>query len=195
MDFYRTFIALPVEAGEKTRRIIREMRHSLAGERISWVEPDRFHITLRFLGDTPAGLVKEIARELRKGIRSDTFPLFMSEPGSFGPAKHPRVLYIGWKPSERLESVHQLTEQVLAGCGVEPDAQPFRAHLTLGRIRGLKDPVRFHRVIERFRGEDPGEILVDQLVYFRSDLLPGGPVYTPITRVKFMDRRGPDQPL
>jgi 2'-5' RNA ligase len=191
MEFYRTFIALPVEVGEKTRLFIDELKRSLAGERISWVGTDRFHITLRFLGDTPLGLVEKIAGQLQNGILSEPFPLFMSDLGSFGPRKHPRVLFIGWKPSGHLEAVYRATGKILSDCGVPAEGQPFRAHLTLGRVRGLRDPETFYRTIEMLRGREMGEVLVDRLIYFRSELGPGSPVYTPITEVGFMDREGP----
>ena len=42
MQYYRTFIALPVIAGEALLELRREIKTALAQERISWVDPDKF---------------------------------------------------------------------------------------------------------------------------------------------------------
>ena len=59
--------------------------------------------------------------------------------------------------------------------GFAPEARPFHPHLTLGR---WKDRVRRPRLPE----VDLGGCALDELVLFRSDTEPGGPVYTPLSR-------------
>jgi 2'-5' RNA ligase len=66
MEFYRTFIALPIAVGEEVHRTLEILKQTLTGERISWVPPDRYHLTLRFLGDTPLKQVEAIAEPMEK---------------------------------------------------------------------------------------------------------------------------------
>ncbi len=185
-EYYRTFIALPVTAGPELISVAEGLRHVLSGERISWVKPDNFHFTLRFLGETPADRVGQIGEALKSGIHATHFRLRMTHPDRFGPRKRPRVLYVGIRPSPELIQVRDQVENILENCGWPALAdQPFRAHLTLGRIRSLKDPDALERALHRCREMDPGQLIMEKLVYFRSILGPAGPVYSPIAQVNF----------
>jgi 2'-5' RNA ligase len=183
MEIYRTFVALPVRVSEKVWRVVEEMKGSLVNERISWIDPGLYHITLRFIGDTPFDRVRQIGEALGKQISSRQFRLSMTKPGSFGPRKRPRVLWIGFEQSPFITSLFEQTEGVLLGCGLTRSEQPFNAHLTLGRVRGLKDLARYYGTIAELQDRDLGDVPIERLVYYRSVLGPAGPVYTPLTQV------------
>jgi 2'-5' RNA ligase len=187
MEIYRTFVALPVRVSEKVRRVVEEMKGSLANERISWVDPGLYHITLRFIGDTSADRVRQIGEALGNQISSRQFRLSMTQPGSFGPRKRPRVVWIGFEQSPFISSLVEKTEGVLIGCGLPRSEQPFRAHLTLGRVRDLKDLARYYRTIAELQDRDLGDVSIDRLVYYRSVLGPAGPVYTPLSQIIFKE--------
>lgn len=184
-EYYRTFIALPVRPGKELLSVVERLRKPLAGERISWVRPENFHFTLRFLGDIPVDQVRLIGQALRSGIHALKFQLRMTAPAIFGPRKRPRVLYIGTEPSKELDELHHQVETILTTCGWPPSDQPFRAHLTLGRIRSLKNVQALHGSLVGFREEHRGTLEIDRLIYFRSVLKPDGPVYSPIEEVRF----------
>lgn len=185
-EYYRTFIALPVTAGPELISVAEGLRHALSDERISWVKPENYHFTLRFLGETPADRVRQIAEALKSGIHAGGFSLRMTGPDRFGPRKRPRVLYVGTRHSTEMINIREQVESILKDCGWPAGAdQPFRAHLTLGRIRSLKDPGALEDVLDRFKEKDTGQLLMEKLVYFRSVLGSGGPVYSPITVVNF----------
>lgn len=184
-EYYRTFIALPVRPGKELLSIVDGLKHSLKDERISWVHPDNFHFTVRFLGETSPDQVIGIGEALKSGIQAQSFTLTMTGPGSFGSRKRPRVLYMGIEPSSRMEQVQIQVERILGECGWPPADQPFRAHLTLGRIRSMRNAAAYEMVLDRFRGTEPGTLRMDRLVYFRSVLGPHGPVYSPLTEIVF----------
>lgn len=184
-EYYRTFIALPARPENKLLTVMEELRHALSEERISWVQTENFHFTLRFLGDTPVDQVPVIAEALIKGIRARKFRLSLTPPDIFGSRKRPRVLFVGTEPSQELDEVHLQVETLLKNCGWPSPDQPFRPHLTLGRIRSLRDFRVFAEAINRYRETEPGTVQMDRLVYFRSVPGNGGPVYTPITTVLF----------
>lgn len=95
MEKYRTFIAVPLRVGEEFLHARAALMERLSGDRISWVNPERYHVTLKFLGDT--SLFENLKKEVDCALES---------------------------------------------FGIPPVDQPFRAHLTLGRIRSLKDQAR-----------------------------------------------------
>lgn len=184
-EYYRTFIALPVRPGKELLSVVERLRKPLAGERISWVRPENFHFTLRFLGDTPVDQVRLIGHALRSGIHALKFQLRMTAPAIFGPRKRPRVLYIGTEPSKELDELHHQVETILTTCGLPPSDQPFRAHLTLGRIRSLRNFKNLDEALEGYQETALETLLMDRMVYFRSELGPGGPVYSKITEIAF----------
>ena len=185
MEFYRTFIALPLKVGLEVQQVLETLKRSLEGERISWVDPSRFHLTLRFLGDTPMEQVKMIGEKLRKEVNSPPLHIKFSSVGSFGPKKRPRVVWIGMESPEQIYQLYDQTGKLLENCGIPPAHQPFRPHLTLGRIRSLKDLNNYYRIIDSLDHQPLGGLKVDRLVYYRSVLGAGGPVYTPLYQVMF----------
>ena len=68
--------------------------------------------------------------------------------------------------------------------GFEPDRQNLVPHLTLGRIKFLKDKLAFRKVVDDFRNISSGEIRVDSFILFESLLKREGPEYIPLK--KFM---------
>jgi 2'-5' RNA ligase len=187
MEFYRTFIALPMEVGPEVHQLVDSLRQSLEEERISWVDPEKFHITIRFLGDTPLEQVKTIGEKLEQGINSPPINIRLNKVGSFGSRKHPRVVWIGLEPAAQIHALYRQTGSLLKTCGFPPEEQAFRPHLTLGRIRSLKDLNTYHRIIDSMDQHPLGMVKVDRMVYYRSLLGAGGPVYTPLYQVRFND--------
>ncbi|HLF94739.1 MAG TPA: 2'-5' RNA ligase family protein, partial [Planctomycetota bacterium] len=75
-------------------------------------------------------------------------------------------------------AVERAAEQV----GVPREGRPFVAHVTLGRVRSLCDPGRFHALIDAQSRVPLGDDVVGEFVLFRSTLTPLGPVYEAIAR-------------
>src|SRR3972149_5549106 len=92
----RLFVAvgLPGQVREALGRLQGELRrHDLS--RLRWVRPQGVHLTLEFLGETPAGRVAAITKALAGatgGRRS--FSLALRAPGAFGNRRGPRVLWL-----------------------------------------------------------------------------------------------------
>lgn len=191
MKYLRTFIALPVKVDKQfltTRdRIIQKLDH----ERISWVDPANYHVTLRFLGDIPEDKVNLICQSM---CEMKTMPEKAHIPlgcvASFGPRKKPRVLWLGFAETQLFADLKSEVDLMLEKCGVSAAEQPFRAHLTLGRIRGLRDIKGYYTAQESFVDGFSGALLFDKVVFYKSVLGPGGPVYTQLTVLPL-----PDQPF
>jgi len=186
-EYYRTFIALPVQVGEDLLEIRKELMSALEDERISWVDPKRFHVTLRFLGDTRISDVDKIARAL-KDLRfpSEATWVPLTGVGSFGPRKKPRVIWAGFGQEEWFSSLKEGVDGILEGFGFPKSDQPFTAHLTLGRIRSLKSLARYHDILEGMKGRSCEPVRFDKLVYYRSILGSGGPEYSKLEEIQFV---------
>jgi len=184
--YFRTFIGLPLRLDQKMLKARSDLMNALEGERISWVDPGRFHVTLRFLGDTEAFLVKEIGRALCSGV---TLPgatsMELTGLSSFGPRKRPRVIWAGFEKTDFFELVKREVDQILHSCGVPLEEKPFRAHLTLGRVRNLRNLQVYYDIIEKMNIRFQGPVLFERLVFYRSIPGRGGPEYHVLDEIPF----------
>jgi 2'-5' RNA ligase len=186
-QYYRTFIGIPVTVGSEIYTLRRQLMEALSEERISWVNTLNYHVTLRFLGDTDVALIPQIKEELQKMIKLPLKSnLQLKGPGSFGPRKKPRVIWLGFDQDEPFHSLRSGTDRALEKCGWHLSDKPFRAHLTLGRIRSLKDPARYYEIIEQMKGTFTGRAELDRMVFYRSELGESGPTYTALKQMKFL---------
>lgn len=187
-QYYRTFIGIPVHVGDAFLSAREELIAALNMERISWVDPERYHVTLRFIGETERRQVDIIGNILRERLSVPGITEYgISNPGLFGPEKKPRVVWVGFKENNIFSQLRKSVEQVLYECGLPKLEQPFRAHLTLGRIRSVRDLSHLYNTMEQFRDRFYGSVVLDRVVFYRSELLPDGPVYTPLEEVFFGD--------
>ena len=183
---YRTFIALPLQVEQPFLEARTHLLGALMEERISWTKPEQYHITLRFLGDTEHNAIDEIGLALKNGISlPQKTRLQLSGLGSFGPRKRPRVLWVGFTESTFVHHMKQEVDRVLELCGIPGEEQPFRAHLTLGRVRSLRNVDRYYHIVEKMHRDFNATVLVDRLVFFHSILGSQGPEYRKLEELLF----------
>ena len=186
IQYYRTFIGIPVRVNDEFLRAREELINTFKGERISWVAPHNYHVTLRFIGETEPSVVRALGKALREKIEVPRKShVKLGHPGLFGPRKNPRVIWIGFDDTRIFDSLKTEVDSLTQDCGITPAEQPFRAHLTLGRIRNLKDNSHLSRYIESVKEAFSYQVLLERLVFYRSELGDGGPVYTPLVNLDF----------
>jgi 2'-5' RNA ligase len=74
-----------------------------------------------------------------------------------------------------IDELQEACERAALTAGFEKEDRPFKAHLTLGRWRDRAPRPDLPPV-------DLGATRLDTLVLFKSELRPGGAVYTPLER-------------
>jgi len=143
---------------------------------VRWVRPEQMHLTLRFLGDTPAGRLPALAAALNTLAAGHTpFTLHLSDVGCFPNARRPRVVWVGLGGEEaKLTALVSTLEAALRPLGWPPEDNPFRAHLTLGRV---KDE-RASQGIDWSADVPALEVPVTAVHLIESQLRPDGAVYT-----------------
>ena len=126
----RLFVAidLPQEIKEDLTRFTRELPVA------RWVPADQIHLTLRFIGEVGPQACAAIKTAL-SGLSFPEFTLALRGAGHFPPGRHPRVLWVGVEPSDRLSRLQQDLELALLKAGIPPDERPFSPHITLARLR------------------------------------------------------------
>ncbi len=176
----RSFLAFELPA--EIRRLLTTV--SEAGRatplNVRWVRPANIHLTVVFMGSVQEAHIdpiKEAAGRICRSVAS--FPIQMKGAGFFGSRRNPRVLWMGLGGDvERMSAFRDDLQKSLAPFGIQEETRPFRPHLTLGRFRkggpgrGLEDFLSRHGEL------GSAEHTLDNLVLFKSNLKPGGAVYT-----------------
>jgi RNA 2',3'-cyclic 3'-phosphodiesterase len=107
------------------------LRGGLSGAR--WVEPDDFHITLRFIGDVGETEANEVHSALER-IRRAPVTLTVSTLDVFGGAK-PRALVASVRASLALAELQAEQERLMRRIGLPAETRKFTPHVTLARLR------------------------------------------------------------
>ncbi len=177
----RTFIAF--KPPEDIARRIGNLQNRLQDEGLAarWVKPANIHLTLKFLGATDPADGVDIQSAMQAAV-ADQAPLELGLGGlgGFPRLARPRVLWLAVAAKdERLGAIQQTLEARLALCGFQREKRPFRAHLTIGRIR---NPQRWRaaeaEVARRAQDLPLKTFTVDTLFWYESRLYPGGAEYT-----------------
>lgn len=183
-QYYRTFIALPVRVGDDLLSLRQELMHSLKDERISWVDPKNFHVTLSFLGDTLPGDVDRISQALREGKHvQKSMSVTMSGVRSFGPERNPRVIWAALGQESWFRAIKESVDGLLDGLGLPQADHSFTPHLTLARIRRLRQISSYLEIMEGIKTKSLESVCFDRLVYYRSELGSGAPEYKELAEI------------
>jgi RNA 2',3'-cyclic 3'-phosphodiesterase len=107
------------------------MRGGLPGAR--WIDPENYHLTLRFIGDIDDALARDIAGLLGR-VQRRPFELRLDGLSSFGGRK-PRALVASVTPVAPLLELQAEHERLLQRLGLEPEGRKYIPHVTLARLR------------------------------------------------------------
>ena len=183
MGFLRAFIAvdIPQVIQEAIQHEADNLRNSI-GDFVRWVPAKNIHITLKFLGDVSHENVDVLTQMLRAEAGScPTFDLSIGQLGSFPNSKRARVLFIGVQAPAELDALHRGIESATTRLGYESDSRPFSPHLTIGRVRdhiSAFDQQRIRKTLDATKIDSLGTARVDSVQLYKSELKPGGSVYT-----------------
>jgi len=174
----RLFAAIKIDTSEELLNVYYSIRHRLKDEKIKWVEPMNFHLTLKFFGETPGSQIEKINNELER-ISDDIEPFAMtiSKAGIFGSSYNPRVIWLGFKEEELLKNIGTKILSHLNDKGFPSDRQNFVPHLTIARIKKIDHIESLRRTISHFQTIQQPQIKINSFHLYESILKPAGPVY------------------
>ena len=174
----RAFVALEV-SGKVAEAILGFQKEIAAtGTDVKLVEVENLHLNLKFLGEISDAQAAE-ARTRLEGISAEVSQVEVEGAGAFPDARRPRVVWAGIAGGQE-ERVSQIAQQVvgsLEGIG-ERDDRPFRAHITLGRVRSFSSIGGLTRLLDENSGRRFGTLSLSEVKQKSSELTPTGPVYT-----------------
>jgi 2'-5' RNA ligase len=180
----RLFVAVDVGA-----RVAGALGETIAGLRATapdakWVSAEGAHVTLAFLGHVADERVAAIETAVTEvASRHAPLGLRIRGGGGFGSSKRPRVLWIGIDGEvDLLAAVQRDLAEALRPLGFEPEQRAFKPHLTVARARDARGDVALAACVQTLAELDLGEVRIDAVVLYRSDLSRAGARYTALAR-------------
>lgn len=179
----RLFAALKFHPDKSFLASFNKLKFTLQHEQIKWVEEKNIHITLKFFGDTDERkipVIREVLSALTPVFTS--FEISLQNLGVFGSSYSPKVIWTGIEPYADVSRLMQILHHDLEGVGFLSDRQNLIPHLTLGRIRFLKDRILFRKIIDQHGKIQSAPEKVSEIILFESILRHDGPDYRIIDR-------------
>lgn len=122
-----TGLEIPPDIGQS----LSSLRGGLPGAR--WIDPENYHVTLRFIGDIDGLIANEIASSLVR-VNRKPFEVSLRGLSSFG-SKKPRAVVASVEPSRPLMELQAELERLIRRLGLDPEGRKFIPHVTLARLR------------------------------------------------------------
>lgn len=186
----RLFVGLdiPQDIRERMRAYVEGLK--ARGAQAKWTNPDGWHITLKFIGNTNRDA--EIRKALQR-VESPSFEVTFRGVGFFTP-RQPRIFYAGIEAPEALPQLAAKIDGALVACGVAAEEKKYAPHLTLartgsGRPQGAKSDrhaptmQRLKRLVETEDVQPEfGTMTANEFILYLSELSSKGARYTALEK-------------
>ena len=181
----RLFAAIKVHPSDEYIRLFNEISSSLCHERIKWIKPENMHLTLKFFGQTDEKQIPLITKAIETGVApSKPFTLKIANTGIFGSHYDPKVIWFGIDMRYELDILARNIFDEFRKSGWQQDWQNFIPHLTIGRIKELRDKSLFQQIISKFNAVEIQEEIVTEIILYESILHREGPLYEEVFSAK-----------
>src|SRR3954447_5340693 len=120
-----------LEIPSDVRQSLAVLRGGLPGAR--WIDPENYHVTLRFIGDVDDVVAHEVA-SLLGSVRREAFELRVEDLKSCGGRK-PRAVVATLGPGQAVMELQAEHERLMQRVGLEPEGRKYTPHVTLARLR------------------------------------------------------------
>lgn len=168
----RCFIAvnLPGEVKEK----IGEATKNLEDRGMKKVASENLHLTLKFLGEVNEKRVEEVKKKLRE-IKFEKFLVSFRGVGCFPNRDFIKVVWLGVEEGRKnLIDLQKVIDEKLSEIGFKKERK-FEPHLTVARVKFLRDKGKFVEELNKIRFEEQFE--VESFELMESVLQKEGPTY------------------
>jgi len=160
----RLFFAFTFKNTKNIELVLQQLQIQLELDKIVWTNPQKLHLTIKYLGDTKAENVLQIIKIAES--TANKFSGFVLEANGikiFGSSYNPKIIWGNVLPNKNINKIHENIEDELINLGFLIDRQNFVPHITLGRIKKLTNKTFFEKVIQSF---DSPPLLSEQIMGF-----------------------------
>jgi len=177
----RCFIAIDIPAENSLPQLLKLLRKEFNASQINWVQPEKIHLTLAFLGEISDGQIDLTIKVLNEiCLKFEPFNCNLKGFGSFGTKEKPTVLWIGVYVSRALYELKLKFDKGLEITGFNYDGKIFKPHLTLGRIKKFANHAEYLQLTGKYKDFSFLNFEVRSVILYESILSSSGPDYKPI---------------
>jgi len=179
----RCFIALEVPADIRSQLASMITALQAADADVKWVDPANIHLTLKFLDEISQAQMSAVSAQLDtlRG-RYQKIPLLLTKMGAFPDMKRPQTIWAGVEKTTLLAALFNDLEPLMSTIGLTKEQRNLKPHLTLGRVRSIRNAHRLTTIIAESRIAS-SQSAFSALTLFRSTLTPTGPRYQPLMTI------------
>ena len=172
----RCFLA--IELSDEIVEGLEDLKRNFKIDGIKLVEKENLHITVKFLGEIEEKTVEDI-----KGMDLSLEPVEsrIRGLGVFPNENYIRVIWVG---ASNLVPLFEEVDKRLQDLNFKRERE-YVPHITIGRVKFLKDRKLLKERIEKYRDIDLGTLYVDNIVLMKSTLTGSGPIYEVLERWDF----------
>ena len=181
----RLFIAvdLPIELKKILMSLQSKLKEYVYG---NFVSEENAHITMKFLGevdDSKVDKIKSLCKEASSEFKS--FKANLQRLGVFPNENYIRVIWVGiYDGKDTLEEIYKKIDAKLAPLGFK-DKHGFSGHITLARVKNVKDKENLIKFISENKTKDFGSFDVKEIKLMKSTLTRTGSEYEEIGKFFF----------
>ena len=169
----RVFVAIDIP--QEIRRELKKIQDTLPEFKGKKTEPYNLHLTLKFLGEVASDTIEKVKGELGK-IKFKSFDVEINKIGFFD-NRASRIYdnkLIVWIFLTNCEELQQKIDSSLEGL-FKPERR-FMSHLTLARVKNVKDKDKFLKELEKIKLKNI-TFMVNEFKLKKSTLTEHGSVY------------------
>ena len=185
MASLRCFIALPTSPEVKDAiSAVQKMLIATEAD-VRWESNDKFHITLKFLGNSEQSVVNSFSSKLELLPQNVSYiRVLYNSIGAFPDVQRPKVIWVGIEENAEVKKLQNEIESLCAEFGYKREEREFHPHITLGRVKGNKN---LHLLTDMLKSLtlEPIQARCSEILLIRSDLKPSGSVYTTLKSFPF----------
>jgi len=177
---FRGFIAVEFDA-KPLAQVLKEL--GAVDGRLKCVEPRNIHMTLKFLGDTKEEHVPRIQEVMETAVEGiQPFDVALKSLGAFPNTGYIKVVWVGLENAEALGEMSKRLNTALKDIGYRPEKKPFRPHITLARVKSIRDKRGLVSILDSNQNTEFATQHVERIVLKQSQLTPNGPIYTDLVK-------------
>ena len=175
---YRIFVAAPLPSD--VRNELASMCLGLPG--VLWVDPEQFHLTIRYVGQVDGGQFEDVRGALSH-VEVEPFEVILEGIGFFPLRRRPERIWAGVQKNEPLTMLRTRVDAALRPCGVTLDTRKYLPHVTIGRFGPgpvkNDNPQRLASYLAQFSLFRSAPFTMDRFALFSSVRSSSGPSYLP----------------
>ena len=137
----RAFLGIPIVKEERAylQRDVKPITEQL-GNKIHWIEPKKWHVTVRFLGNVDNDMLIGISQAALQCVQSiDGFSIIVNKISGF-PSPSSKIVAAHIMPDERLHFMFKTLDDAAQAAGIKPEPKSFKPHITLAKFQSESAP-------------------------------------------------------